>query len=238
MQLVLLASGRGFRLKERTENQPKCLVKINNKPLIDYNLKFYEKFNKKIIITGYRSNLLKRKKELKNFTHIKNKKFMATNMVYSFFLCQKHIEKEDMIICYSDIIFDKKIFKVLEKNKETFLPLNINWLKLWKKRMPYNLIKDDAEEIILKKKFIVEIGKKIKNKMPKYQFMGIIKLKYNDFLKLKIFFIKLNNHKIDFTNFLDAAIKKKIIKLKYSLINKFWIEIDTINDLNLAKKLL
>ena len=60
MQLVILASGRGSRLQDKTKKIPKCLVKLKGKPIIDYNLKFFNKFKKKIIITGYKSQLIKK----------------------------------------------------------------------------------------------------------------------------------------------------------------------------------
>ena len=70
MQLVILASGRGSRLNRKTKKIPKCLVKLKNKSIIDYNLKFYKKFKKKIIITGYKSHLLKKKLTFCNDTSI------------------------------------------------------------------------------------------------------------------------------------------------------------------------
>ena len=39
MQLIILASGRGSRLEELTNQIPKCLVNINNKPIIGYQKK-------------------------------------------------------------------------------------------------------------------------------------------------------------------------------------------------------
>ena len=40
MKLVILASGRGSRLKRLTKLNPKCLLKINNKAVIDYQKKY------------------------------------------------------------------------------------------------------------------------------------------------------------------------------------------------------
>ena len=66
--------------------------------------------------------------------------------------------------------------------------------------------------------------------------MGIIKLLKNDFFKLKKFYKKINNKKIDFTSFLNLVIKNQIIKMNISITNKFWYEIDSINDIKYAKK--
>ena len=116
MQLVILASGRGSRLNRKTKKIPKCLVKLKNKSIIDYNLKFYKKFKKKIIITGYKSHLLKKKFMKNNFKFVENKKFSSTNMVYSLF-CASKIINQSLVVCYSDIIFDYKIYKKLTKNR-------------------------------------------------------------------------------------------------------------------------
>ena len=44
MDLILLSAGKGSRLSKKLRSNPKSLVKVNNKAIINYNLKFYEKF--------------------------------------------------------------------------------------------------------------------------------------------------------------------------------------------------
>lgn len=61
MQLVVLAAGRGSRLPKKYRYSPKCLVRIRNKEIINYNLDFLNKFNNKIIVSGYKKNILKKK---------------------------------------------------------------------------------------------------------------------------------------------------------------------------------
>ena len=36
MKAILLCAGKGTRLRPLTDNTPKCLMPINNKPLLDY----------------------------------------------------------------------------------------------------------------------------------------------------------------------------------------------------------
>jgi mannose-1-phosphate guanylyltransferase len=43
MKVIILAGGRGTRLSKSAKNNPKPLVKINNKTILDYQLKFLEK---------------------------------------------------------------------------------------------------------------------------------------------------------------------------------------------------
>ena len=58
MKVFILAAGYGKRLRPLTEKLPKPLIKINNKPLIYWNLKKIKKagFNDVVINTHYLSN--------------------------------------------------------------------------------------------------------------------------------------------------------------------------------------
>ena len=103
--------------------------------------------------------------------------------------------------------------------------------------MQYPKVLKDAENIEIKKNYVTEIGSKIdKNKLPKYQFMGIIKLKKKTFIRCYKFFKELKNNKIDMTTFLYLCLKNKVMKLEIKKYNSYWYEIDTISDYKFAKK--
>lgn len=236
MQLIILASGRGSRLKSKTKNTPKTLVKVNRKPILDYMLNKFKLFKQVLIVGGYKIEKLKQYEN--NIVKIvDNRNYINTNMVYSLFKAKNYI-KSDVIICYSDIIFSKKIFINMIKKKSSHLPLNKNWLKNWKERMRLDQIKNDAEDLVINKKNIVNIGGKIKKRLPKYQYMGIIRLRKNDYKKLYQYFKKINNEKVDMTTFLCKAIKEKIIKLQFIVTGSFWTEIDSPADIKAAEKML
>jgi choline kinase len=99
-----------------------------------------------------------------------------------------------------------------------------------------NIIKD-AEDLKTKNGYLISIGNKIKKKLPKSQFMGIIKLTLSDYNKLYKFYKSLKDKRIQFTHFLDKSLSEKVIKLKYKNFNKLWAEVDTSKDLNVAKKI-
>ena len=235
MQLIVLSAGKGSRLPKKFRKKPKCLVEIKNKPLLLYNSSFFSKFENKIIVSGYKYKHLKKISEKIGFQNIKNEKYSSTNMVYSLFLAKKII-KEDVVIVYGDVIFNENIFKLL-KQKKNILPINVNWLKNWKKRMPIKKILNDAENLLIKKGKLSEIGSKIeKNKLPKYQFMGIVKLKKKTFLRCYKFFKKIKNDKIDMTSFLNLCVKNKLMSLETKKYKDYWYEIDTISDFKFAEK--
>jgi len=229
MQLILLSAGKGSRLPKNFRKTPKSMVKVKSKPLLLHNLKFFGKFKKKIIITGYKRNYLNKIIKEIGFKEIINKKYSSTNMVYSLFLAKKIIN-EDVVIVYGDVIFHEKIFKLL-RPKKNILPVNINWFNNWRNRMPFNKILKDAENLVVKENNLMEIGGKIhKDKIPVYQFMGIVKFKKETFLKCFNFFKKIKNNKIDMTTFINLCVKNKILSLNIKKYNDYWYEIDTISD--------
>tara|TARA_B100001057_G_scaffold500860_1_gene618338 strand:- start:3580 stop:4302 length:723 start_codon:yes stop_codon:yes gene_type:complete len=235
MQLIVLSAGRGSRLPKKFRNRPKCLVKLNSKPLLLYNENFFKHFEDKIIVTGFKQKYLKKISEKIGFTNVFNKKYSSTNMVYSLFLTKKKI-KDDVVIVYGDIIFNDSVYELL-KPKKNIIPVNINWYKNWKKRMSMNNIFKDAENIVVKENNLLEIGTKInKNKIPKYQFMGIVKLRKQTFLKCYDFFKKLNNKKVDMTSFLNLCISNKIMSLKVQKYKNYWYEIDSASDHKFAQR--
>ena len=101
MNLIILASGKGSRLKSLTKNKPKCLVKIKGKTIIERILDNSNLFKKTLLVTGYKSSILEKK--FKNYLIVKNKDFTKSNMVHSLFKTFKHV-KSDVIVSYADII--------------------------------------------------------------------------------------------------------------------------------------
>lgn len=238
MNFLILASGRGSRLNILTKKKPKCLTEIENKKtLLDFIVKNFQDNDNKIISTGYKSNLITKHLSDKSINYVKNKNFLNTNMTESLMLCREKLKKNDTIIVYSDIYFDKKIIKTIRKSKGNVIAVNSSWLKSWKKRyFSLKKIKDDAEDLVVSKGKIINIGDKIKKKLPRYQYMGIVKIEYNTFVKLIKFYKRLSNNKISFTHFLNEAIKNRITEFRYIAFKNYWYEVDNITDLKYLKK--
>ena len=61
MKVVILAGGLGTRLSEETELKPKPMVEIGGRPILWHIMKTYSHygFNDFIILTGYKSHIIK-----------------------------------------------------------------------------------------------------------------------------------------------------------------------------------
>ena len=80
-------------------------------------------------------------------------------MVESLFLAKDYIN-DDVIISYSDIIFDLNILKELRQNKYSTIPFIKIGFHFGKKEWAQNEIIKDAEDLKIKNKKITSIGGK------------------------------------------------------------------------------
>ena len=85
LDLVILAGGKGSRIKSLLKGKPKPMATFNNKPFLEYIIQSYSKyrFRNIFILTGYKSNLISKKFQNKNYNCtivkcLKEKKPMGT----------------------------------------------------------------------------------------------------------------------------------------------------------------
>ena len=79
-------------------------------------------------------------------------------MLHSAFLALKNLN-DDIIISYSDIIYDKEILRKIkeQKSKNILIPIKSNWKSVWKIRK--KIIKKDAENLKFNNKnYLQSIG--------------------------------------------------------------------------------
>ncbi len=75
MKAIILAGGRGKRLRPITDYVPKSLVPLNNIPIIEWQIRHLKKFGIKeiIICTGYKAGMIKNFLSMKNNLGVKIK---------------------------------------------------------------------------------------------------------------------------------------------------------------------
>jgi len=231
MHLVLLAAGKSSRIFNQIKKH-KCLIEINNKPIINHLIDngIKNKINNITVITGFKSTLLKRKIRNKKIKFIYNKFFSKYEMVYSIYLALKNID-DDILISYSDIYYDGKILNLIneKKKKNLLLPIKKNWHKIWRQRK--KPIFDDAETLKIKNKKLIEIGKKLKKiSDAKGQFMGIFYVPKEIRVSLIKIIEKKKLYKKQTTFLINTLIQKKI-DIDIISTNLSWYEFDDLEDL-------
>ena len=124
LDLVILAGGKGSRIKKYLKGSSKPMMRFNNKYFIEYIIQNFSKynFNKIYILTGYRSkNIFKKfNKKIYNFVEIKclkEKKLLGTGGALHIL---KKNKVNDFILLNGDTIFDIDLNKLIKsKNKNS-----------------------------------------------------------------------------------------------------------------------
>ena len=120
MKAIILAGGRGKRLRPITDKIPKPLIPINGKPLIERTIKYLKKYGitEIIISSGYKSDLIKK--------FLKNKKNFGCEIIFSnektplgtggaIKKALKHVDEESFLVLNGDIVTNIDLKKILRK---------------------------------------------------------------------------------------------------------------------------
>lgn len=245
MTPIILAAGMGTRLRPLTDERPKSLVEICGQSILDWQLNV---INKSIhpkdiyLVGGYRVSQYR-----KYPVHvIENNLFASTNMVYSLYLALRETPiVDDILIVYGDIVFEPRILKAIcSANHNMRLAVDTRWNDLWSLRFADPLM--DAETLIYNQKLeIQEIGKRT-NSLSRIQaqYMGLIVFEKNIINDLKknlaLLFADekslLENGQMYMTDFIQLLIDKGSV-CQAVLCDGGWLEIDSVNDLNLYNEM-
>ena len=129
MQAIILAAGMGKRLKEFTQNNTKCMVKVNGVTLIDRMLHQLDQrhLSRIVIVTGYKGKKLIDYIGTLNIStpisFICNPIYAKTNNIYSLSLAKEYLVEEDTLLFESDIIFEDAVLECLIEDSRDTLAL-------------------------------------------------------------------------------------------------------------------
>lgn len=240
MKIIIVAGGEGTRLRPYTEKVPKCMVELYGKPLIDNIIKSIKNagFTNIAVVTGYKSDVLKEHLKDENIDFFHNPEYDTTNMVETFF-CAEDFMDDDLIISYSDILYNSDVIKKLAQTEgELCITVDKEWQKLWEFRMENALL--DAETMKIEDGKIVELGKKPKSLDEiQGQYIGLVRFSKDIITKAKTFYkSKLAESekakKMYMTDLLQGLIDDGVSAVP-SFINGGWLEVDTVEDLERYK---
>lgn len=132
MKAIILASGLGLRLGSITQDMPKTLIKILDRPIIERILDSLLEFNIKtvIITTGFRDDKLKAfivsKEKYKGLKieYVHNSKYKETNYIYTLWLLRKKVIDDDIILIHGDVVYDFSLLKKLIKKNESHVTVS------------------------------------------------------------------------------------------------------------------
>ena len=121
MQAIILAAGQGTRLQPLTNHQPKCLVQVLGKSILQYELESIERAGIRncTIVVGYRGDQIQSKFGslfgTVDISYVYNHRFHETNNLYSLWLARQTLDT-DTILVEGDLIFEDGLLGDLLEN--------------------------------------------------------------------------------------------------------------------------
>lgn len=243
---IIVAAGMGSRLKEYTENLPKCMLKFGEKTLLRRQLDAYRECGVRNIsvVRGYK----KEKINYKNIKYYNNTEYENNNILNSLFYAEEEIG-DNVIISYSDILFESSVVgRLLESESDISIVVDIDWRGYYEGREQHPI--EEAENVIFDaNNNVIEIGKILTNKHDVHgEFIGMMKLTARGadifkrhFHRAKdLFWGKPFQRAKTFERAYVTDLIQEMVDLGVSIhcviIERGWKEIDTIEDYEKALK--
>ena len=234
MKAFILAAGVSRRLYPHTYDIPKCLLKVNGKSIIHYQLEALEELGVHDItmVVGYHREMLmtnvKKYFPRLNFNFVVNNHYFETNTAYSVHVARESLDSITLLM-NADVIYPKELLKKLySSDYGTVLAVEIK---------PCG--KEEVKVIDGGQNKIVAIGKDLIEEQCLGEFIGVAKLS-TDFID---FFTKSIRALIEAggkNDYFEAGIQPLLEKtdVHYIDISEYpCLEIDFIEDLESAREL-
>ena len=145
MKAIILAAGQGTRLKKYTENLPKGMLNFMGETIIERQIKMYRKcgISDIIVVRGFAAEKI----QYAGVKYYANKDYENTNMVESLLAAKQEFD-DDVIVSYSDILFEERILKGMAESPADFAcGVDDNWQVYWQQR--YGEVDFDTESLAI-----------------------------------------------------------------------------------------
>lgn len=206
-----------MRLRPLTNDIPKPLVEINNKPILYYIINHLLKFDIKdfVIATGYKSNMIEKFMQ-NSFSNIKYRTINSGDVdILKRIKDCIEIINNDFILCYGDTISNVDIKKLIDFHERQSESVTITSYPI---KIPFGVMKLNKDKIV--ESF---------NEKPTLQ--NVMNIGYYYFPKSKFDVIKSSDNLI---SVIDDLIKQKLLRCFEH--NQIHITINTLAELEYAEK--
>lgn len=242
MQGLILAAGMGKRLKELTQNNTKCMVKVNGVSLIDRMLHQLDKLqlSRIVIVVGYEGQKLK---DYISTLHVQtpicfvdNPIYDKTNNIYSLSLAKEYLKQEDTLLLESDLIFEDDVLHCIIEDPRETLAL-VDKYESWMDGTCIKIGDDDSiEAFIPGKRFVFE-------DIPYYyKTVNIYKFSKHFSVTHYVPFLEAYSKALGNNEYYEQVLRVITMlddpEIKAKKLNgQIWYEIDDIQDLDIASSM-
>lgn len=234
MKVIILSAGQGKRLLPYTANVPKCLLNINGKTLIEWQIGELHKcgIDQITVVTGYGAEkvdaLLEQEYGKKHIKTHYNPDYAITDNLVSCWKVRDEMS-EDFLLLNGDTLFEAEVVKTLLKTSETPITVTINHKEVYD---------TDDMKVCLAETRLLKIGKDLQADETHGESIGMILFRGDGPERFRNGLQKAINdtHTIHkwYLSVIDAIAQKKTV-LTCSIKGLSWCEVDYPADLEDAE---
>ena len=234
MKALILNSGAARRLKPLTDHLPKCLLEVNGKSILQRQIELLLSVGVKkyIITTGpLQDKIINHVKEKfpaeLDVVFTNNPKFETTNYIYSMWLARNEIDDDDILLLHGDLVFEKSVVQKIVKQRRSSVIVDRA------APLPEKDFKGSIQNGKVREIGIDVGGKDVAFLLPLYFWTKEDFQLWMDHIEK---FVKNNNTSCYAENAFNE-ISETIDLIPLDIVNEFCMEIDTLDDLKLAKQI-
>lgn len=224
MKILIMAAGVGSRISRHLQNQPKCCVDIEGKPLIKNTLELLNRrgLNQVAIVTGYQEKFIHQALEGFQYTRFFNPFYRVANSISSVWFARDFLLGDDAIIMNGDVFMEDAVLdQLLADQRSPVLLSDSTRIAEADYRFQW------ADERLLK------YGKNLTNEETTGEYVGIAKLTKDYLVGFRQNVIEAVARE-DYTCWWEDIIYRTVDQgqevFVKDIAGKFWAEVDYIED--------
>ncbi len=234
---VILAAGRGSRMREATADRPKCLVPLAGRPLLEWQIRALRGGGMEAValVTGYLGGQLADRAD----RCFENPRWQETNMVQSLVCAGEWLQAAPCLVSYADIVYNAgTVRKLAAAEGDLVITFDPHWRELWEARFEDPLA--DAETFRRDAGGrLVEIGGRARSlEEIQGQYMGLLKFTPAGWRGVCDYLAVLSREqqdRLDMTALL-AGLLRSGFPIDTVPVEDRWLEVDSEQDLELYEQ--
>jgi choline kinase len=168
MKAVILAAGKGTRIRSVHGEHPKCLIEVDHTTILDHQLDALSMvgINDVVIVVGYEKEQIiahvnARTLLSPRIRFIENPAFAITNNIYSLWLALEWVRGDSFIVLNADVIFNPEILDVAVR---PYAPISMIVDPLWR---------DETMKVVILDDHVIRMSKNISREEFSGTYIGI-----------------------------------------------------------------
>jgi choline kinase len=240
MRALILAAGRGSRMRQLGDERPKCLVELAGAPLLARQVAALRRggVDEIGVVRGYRAEML----DFSGLVYFTNERWADTNMVASLATAAAWLRSGPAIVSYADIFYRAELVRGLAAAPGSLvISYDRSWRDLWARRFADPLSDAETFRVDAAGKLLDIGGKTARIEDIQGQYMGLLKFTPPAWSAVEELLASLDaavRDRLDMTGLLRRLLAADAVHIGTFGTDGQWGELDNPQDADLYESML